>query len=241
MCFTVNVNLIREELEKRYGADLIDSDKYRPSYYYQAHALPELPVICSANPGKIKLLKWGLIPSWTRSIEAANEIRIKTFNARSESLDTKPSFSSGLKSKRCIIPVSGFYEWQHSGNEKIPWYIFRADGDIMSLAGLYDEWIESNTGEQYSTFTIITTEANILMSEIHNSKKRMPALLDKDSESAWLNVSLDSADVKKMLKPAPDDILKAHTISPLVNSRTADRNTPDVIKPYNYNQQQLLF
>jgi putative SOS response-associated peptidase YedK len=241
MCFTVNVNLIREELEKRYGADLIDSDKYRPSYYYHAYSLPELPVICSGYPGKIKLLKWGLIPSWTRSIDDANEIRIKTFNARSESIDTKPSFSSCFKSKRCIIPVSGFFEWHHAGKEKLPWYIFRADSDIMSLAGLYDEWIESNTGEQYSTFTIITTDANILMSEIHNSKRRMPALLDKVTESLWLDVSLETEDVKKLLKPASEDILKAHTISPLVNSRTANRNTPEIIKPYNYNQQQLLF
>jgi len=241
MCFTVNVNLIREELENRYNADLIDHDKYRPSYYYHAYALPELPALCSGYPGKIRLLKWGLIPYWTRSIDEANEIRLKTFNAKSESIDTKPSFSSGFKSKRCIIPVKGFFEWQHAGKEKLPWYICRADNEIMSLAGIYDEWTESNTREQFTTFSIITTDANILMSEIHNSKKRMPALLEKESELLWLNTSMDLNDAKRLLKPASEEILKAHTISPLINNRTADRNTPEVIKPYNYNQQQLLF
>ena len=74
MCFTVNVNLIKEELENRYGATLIDPDKYRPSYYYHAFGLPSLPVICSDSPSSIKLLKWGLIPSWTKSIDEANVI-----------------------------------------------------------------------------------------------------------------------------------------------------------------------
>ncbi len=124
MCFTVNVNLIKEELENRYGATLIDPDNYRPSYYYHAFSLPELPAICSADPEKIRLLRWGLIPYWTRSIEDANEIRYKTFNARSESIDKKPSFSSPVRSRRCIIPLKGFFEWQHAGKRKIPWYIY---------------------------------------------------------------------------------------------------------------------
>ena len=240
MCFTVNINLIREELENRYGATLIDHDKYRPSYYYHAFSLPELPALCSGYPGSLRLLKWGLIPSWTRSLDDANEIRLKTFNARSESLNTRPSFASSFKTKRCIIPLRGFFEWQHVGREKVPWYIYMADNEIMSVAGLYDEWIENNTGEIYTTFTIVTTDANILMSEIHNSKKRMPAILDKKSESQWLDISINPDDIKNILKPLPEDILKAHTVSPLVNSRTIDRNTPEVIKPYNYNKQ-LLF
>jgi putative SOS response-associated peptidase YedK len=240
MCFTVNVNLVREELEDRYGATLIDPDKYRPSYYYQAHALPELPVLGTGYPGKLKLMRWGLIPSWTRSIQDAGEIRLKTLNARSENVDSKPSFSSSFKTRRCIIPVAGFFEWQHVGREKVPWYIYRADGGIMSLAGLYDEWVESNTGETFSTFTIITTDANHLMSEIHNSKKRMPAILEREAESAWLDLSLTASDVKEILKPSSEETIKANTISPLITSRTADRNTPDILKPWNYSQPTLF-
>jgi putative SOS response-associated peptidase YedK len=241
MCFSVNVNLIKEELENRYGATLIDHDKYRPSYYYHAFGLPEIPAICSGTPEKIRLLRWGLIPSWTRSIEDANIIRYKTFNARSESIKQKPSFSSSFVSRRCIIPVKGFFEWQHVGKDKIPWYIYHSDNEIISIAGLYDKWIENTTGEEFNTFTIITTDANDLMAEIHNSARRMPVILDKSLESRWIDLSVPSSEAQSLLKPCPSEILKAHTIGPLVNDRTSDRNRPEVIRQFNYNTDNLLF
>jgi putative SOS response-associated peptidase YedK len=241
MCFTVNVNLIKEELQNRYGATLIDPDKYRPSYYYHAFGLPSLPAICSDKPSQIRLLKWGLIPSWTKSTDQANIIRYKTFNARAESINTKPSFTSSFRSKRCIIPVQGFYEWQHAGKEKIPWYIFLKENEIMSIAGIFDEWVEDTTGDEISTFSLVTTEANELMADIHNSGKRMPVILDKSTENRWLDISISHDDALSLLKPCPTDMLNAHTISPLINSRTAERNTADIIKPYKYNQENLLF
>lgn len=241
MCFTVNVNLVKEELENRYGATLIDPDKYRPSYYYHAFGLPELPAICSGSPEKISLLRWGLIPSWVRTIDNANEIRYKTFNARSESIENKPSFSSSFKSKRCIIPVKGFFEWQHIGKEKIPWYIYHSGNEILSLAGLYDEWTETATGDLIRTFSIITTDANELMAEIHNSAKRMPAILDKSDETRWLDISTSPDIVRSILNPYPNELLKANTISPLINDKTANRNSPEVIRPYIYKSDNLLF
>ncbi len=241
MCFSVNVNLVKEELENRFGATLIDPDKYRPSYYYHAFGLPDLPAICSGTPERIRLLKWGLIPSWTKNIEDANIIRFKTFNARSETIEKKPSFSLSFKSRRCIIPVKGFFEWQHVGKEKIPWYIYHSENEILSLAGLFDEWISTSTGEALSTFTILTTDANEMMAEIHNSAKRMPVILDKTSERKWIDLSDSPDDVSGLLKPLPEDILKAHTISPLVNNKNANRNTPEVIQPYIYRSENLLF
>jgi Uncharacterized conserved protein len=241
MCFTVNVNVIKEELENRYGATLIDPDKYRPSYYYHAFSLPSIPAICSGDPSKIQLLMWGLIPGWTKSINEANIIRYKTFNARSESIATKPSFSSSFRSKRCIIPVKGFFEWQHIGNEKIPWYIYHTENEVLSIAGLYDDWTENNTGEVFSTFSIVTTEANELMAHIHNSGKRMPLILDKSAETKWIDLSTSQDDAINLLNPSPSEILKAHTISPLINDRSGNRNTPEVIQPYNYPGENLLF
>jgi putative SOS response-associated peptidase YedK len=241
MCFTVNVNLIKEELENRYGATLIDPDKYRPSYYYHAFSLPSIPAICSADTSKIRLLKWGLIPGWTKDLDQANIIRYKTFNARSESIATKPSFSSSFRSKRCIIPVKGFYEWQHIGNEKIPWYIYHSENEVLSIAAIYDDWTENNTGELFSTFSIVTTEANDLMANIHNSGKRMPVILNRSAEVRWTDISISTDDALDLLHPAPSEILKAHTISPLINDRSVNRNTPEVIKPYSYQSGNLLF
>ena len=241
MCFTVNVNLVKEELENRYGATFLDPDRYRPSYYYHAFSIPELPAICSAQPDKIRTLKWGLIPSWTKTIDDANEIRLRTFNARAESVQNKPSFSASFKSKRCLIPVKGFFEWQHVGKDKIPWYIYHSDDEIISFAGLYDEWIENNTGELYSTFSIITTDANDLMAIIHNSKKRMPVILDKTSESKWIDLSISHSDAFGLLKPCPSEMLKAHTISPLINNRNSNHNTPEVIRKYLWGDNNSLF
>jgi putative SOS response-associated peptidase YedK len=241
MCFSVNVNLVKEELEDRYGVEFPDKYRYEPSYYYHAFGLPEIPAICSSDPGKVRLLKWGLIPEWVRSPEDAQEIRLKTINARSETLGTKPSFSASFKSKRCIIPVKGFFEWQHVGKMKIPWYIYSLNDTIFSIAGLYSEWNNSSTGQEIGTFSIITTEANELMAEVHNSKKRMPAILSRDEERKWIDLSLSPDEASVFLKPYPDDLLAAHTISPLVNSRSANRNTPEIIKPYNYESGSSQF
>lgn len=241
MCFSVNVNLIKEELESRFNATLIDRDKYRPSYYYHAFALPEMPVICSDDPSSIRVFRWGLIPSSTRDMAEAADIRLKTFNARAESIGSKQSFSSSFRSKRCLVPVKGFYEWQHTGKQKLPWYIYGSGNEIITLAGLYDNWVENTTGEIYNTFTIVTTEANQLLSEIHNSAKRMPLILGKEEESLWLDISADDDAIKAIMKPLPEGLLSAHTISSLVNDKYADRNTPDVVKPYQYSSQGSLF
>lgn len=241
MCFSVNVNLVKEELENRYGATFLDPDKYHPSYYYHAFGLPDIPAVCSGKPGKIHLLKWGLIPSWVKDNSSAEEIRYKTFNARSESVDSKPSFSASFSGKRCIIPVRGFFEWQHTSMRKIPWYVYRADNEIMSLAGLWSEWSDNSTGELISTFSVITTDANELMADIHNSKKRMPVVLEKGSEITWLDISSGKAELRELMRPYPSEVLKAHTISDLVNRKTAEKNSPDVIKPFTWGTENRLF
>jgi putative SOS response-associated peptidase YedK len=240
MCFSVNVNLVKDELENRYGASFPDRDRYQPSYYYHAFGLPELPAICSGSADRIQLLRWGLIPSWTRSAGDAEEIRYKTFNARAESVSSKPSFSKSFKSKRCLIPVKGFFEWQHAGNEKIPWYIYHSSEEIFSIAGLFDQWVETSSGETFNTFSIITTDANDLLAVIHNTKKRMPVILDRKSEYKWISLVTSADDAFAMLKPCSSDVLKAHIIGNLVNNRSANRNSPEVIRPY-IKQNDSLF
>jgi putative SOS response-associated peptidase YedK len=241
MCFTVNINLVKEELENRYGATFPGHEKYHPSYYYHAFGLPEIPAICSGKTESIRLLKWGLIPSWVKTKEQADEIRLKTFNARAESIDIKPSFSGSFNSKRCIIPVKGFFEWQHSGTLKIPWYIYRSDDAIISFAGIWDEWVESDTGEMFSTFSIITTVANDLMAGIHNSARRMPVILDCEAEKKWIETETEPEELHQLLKPCPVELLSAHTIGDLVNKKSADRNTAEVIEPYRWSVEGTLF
>jgi len=241
MCFTVNVNIIKEELERRYGTNLVDHDNYRPSYYYHAHSLPDLPVVYrdESDDMNISLFKWGLIPGWVRSEEEAQKIRYMTFNAKAETLAEKPSFSRPLERSRCIIPVSGFFEWQHISGRKHPWYIFNPDEPVMSLGGLYDRWPMPGGEKDIYTFSIITTAANQLMTEIHNSKKRMPLILTRDNEDKWLQTS-SAEELVNLLRPLPDNILSAYRISPLIGNRRVNRNTPELIKPYSSPEDQTL-
>jgi putative SOS response-associated peptidase YedK len=240
VCFTVNVNIVREELEDRYGAELIDPDKYRPSYYYHAYSLPLMPVVCSDDPASLRLFRWGLIPSWAADEKEATDIMMKTFNARSETIDTKPAFRESFALRRCLIPVRGFFEWQHIGGRKIPWYVSLRDEDIFSLAGIWDSWMMKG-GITLNTFSVVTTKANELMAEIHNTKKRMPVILPASAEQIWLKGDLEKSSASALMEPVASDMLKAHTISPLITNARADRNRPELVMPYNYPVQGLLF
>ena len=147
MCFTVNINLTRNALESRFGAKFRDPSSFRPGYYFNAFEIPDLPVIQAEDPESINLVKWGLIPFWVRDSKAASEIRLKTFNARAETIREKPSFRGAVKSKRCLILCRGFYEWQHRGSEKIPHYIYLEGERPMAMAGVYDNWTDRDSGE----------------------------------------------------------------------------------------------
>lgn len=238
MCFTVNVNLVKEELENRYGRGFIDHERYRPSYYYHAFALPELPVVTSE---RITLARWGLIPEWVKNEAQASEIRMKTFNARSETIDRKPSFAGSFLKRRCIVPVAGFFEWQHTSSGKIPWYITSATDEILSLGGLWNEWHATPGGDVVNTFSIVTTGANQMMAEIHNSGRRMPLILSGAAVDKWIDRHARSDEVAGLMVPAPEASLRGHTISQLIGRRDADRNRAELINPHNYNNYGTLF
>ena len=240
MCFTVNLNIIKEELEARYGRELIDHEKYRPSFYYHAYSLPSMPVVCSDRGSGIRLFRWGLIPSWVGDENEANDTLLKTFNARSETLSTKPAFRESFASRRCLVPVRGFFEWQHLGGRKIPWYITLRGEDIFSLAGIWDSWVMQG-GITLNTFSVVTTRANGLMEEIHNTKKRMPVILPSAAEGIWLREGLTRDSLAALMEPVASEMLAAHTVSPLITNARADRNRPELIKPYNYPVQGSLF
>ena len=240
MCFTVNVNIVKDEMEKRFNASLNDPDSYRPSYYYHAFELPRMPVISSHESELIQLFHWGLIPSWTQTYDKADKIRYQTFNARAETITQKPSFSKPVKTQRCLVVAGGFYEWQHTKNKKIPFYIFLPDKRIISFAGIYDTWLNRVTGELINSFSIITTRANPMLEHIHNSKKRMPVILNEDQEEMWLNPDIPVNEILKLLQPFPEKLMAAHSISPLISKKGVDKNLPELIQPYRYDKPGLF-
>jgi putative SOS response-associated peptidase YedK len=240
VCFTVNLNIIKEELEERYGRELIDREKYRPSFYYHAYSLPSMPVVCSDRSTGIRLFRWGLIPSWVGDESEANDIMLKTFNARSETISSKPAFRDSFESRRCLVPVKGFFEWQHLGGRKIPWYITLRGEEVFSLAGIWDSWTVQG-GITLNTFSVVTTRANSLMEEIHNTKKRMPVILPSATEGIWLREGVSVDSLAALMEPVAPEMLAAHTVSPLITNARTDRNREELIKPYNYPVQGSLF
>jgi len=175
----------------------------------------------SRQENRLEMMKWGLVPSWSKDPKIGDRM----INARVETIETKPSFKNLLKTNRCLVPCTGFYEWKTIGMKKVPYYIGLDDSRLFCLAGLYDVWKESD-GNDLKTFTIITTQPNNILKPIHN---RMPVILHQELEEQWLNTKIQNPDsIKKLLKPYPDDNLISYAVSNEVNN--PENDNPQLIK-----------
>ncbi len=168
---------------------------------------------------KYQPMRWSLVPSWWS--KPIKEMKMATFNARAETVESKPMFRSAWKAnKRCIIPVSGYYEWQAiEGDKPQPWYFTQRDGSpIISVAGIWDEWTDKQTGDKLKSCAMIICEPSKFVAEVHD---RMPVLLKPDQFEPWL--SGDTG--KETLVAAPEDMLQKWPVSKRVNSsRTSDED-----------------
>jgi putative SOS response-associated peptidase YedK len=203
MCGRFAQNFTGDKLQKKYHT--INNLSFEPNYNIAPSS--NVPIIVLDNSGlKIEFMKWGLVPHWSKDAEIGNNM----INARAETILEKPSFKSSFKSKRCIIPVSNFYEWDKS---KQPYYVTSKD-NIFSLAGIWDEW-KTPTGNPLHTFTIITTDANLDLVSIHN---RMPVILDDKDVSTWFNPSVKAEELQTLLKPYNSENMEHYTIDKRVNN-----------------------
>jgi len=184
----------------------------------------QVSVVRSGIAGsELAMLRWGLIPFWARDAR----IGYRLINARAETLEEKPSFRSSFKKNRCLIPANGFYEWQEIPGRKtrLPYFIRLHEGGLFAMAGLWSTWHDKTTGEVIESCTIITTEPNIPLAEIHN---RMPVILRPDQYGPWLKKQTDTDTLKKMFKPFDAKKLTFHPVSGLCNSPKND--SPDCLK-----------
>lgn len=167
-------------------------------------------------------MRWQLVPNW----EPAFSTKLTTINAKSETVFESPLFGELICRQRCIVPLSGFYEWKTDGQQKRPFKIHLQSNAIMSVAGVWDTWRPGTSLERRS-FSILTTIANRLMREIHD---RMPVILDDAVLDDWLSPEThEQQDLKAFMKPCPDEWLSAVEISPLVNS--TKNNSPELLSP----------
>lgn len=171
--------------------------------------------ILSNGTPHLDLLRWGLIPSWSKE----ESIGSKMINARAETLAEKPSFKRLLAAKRCLVIADGFYEWRKEQSGKTPMYITLKEHEPFAFAGLWDTW-HNPDGEQIRTCTLITTQPNELMATIHN---RMPAILSPEAQKVWLDPSLrDEHVLLPLLASYPTEEMSARPVSRMVNNPRYD-------------------
>lgn len=162
-----------------------------------------------------ELVQWGLVPSWAKDPSIGNQL----INARSETVSEKPSFRTAFKRRRCLVPATGFYEWQRQEKRKQPYYMTLAGGAPFAIAGLWEHW-EGGDGSVLETCTLLTTEANELMEPLHN---RMPVILHPEDYAAWVGTGVDDTpqtldQLRHLFRPYPADAMSAYPVSTYVNN-----------------------
>ena len=214
MCGRVVTTSSPEELSEYVGAGAILDVLDGPDHNVAPSG--RLPIVWEdLTDGRHRLLgtaRWGLVPEWATD----SSIGGRMFNARSETVAGKPSFRAAFRHRRCLVPVDGFYEWSPGsvGSPKQPWFVQRADGDPLAMAGLWETRTVED-GSALRTCTILTVGANADLAPVYH---RMPALLPPGQWAEWLDPSTrDVSSLESLLVPAPAGLLELHPVDPLVN------------------------
>ena len=181
----------------------------------------EAPVIL-ADEGTRRLvaMRWGLVPSWSKDPASA----YKMINARAETAPEKPSFRGPFRRQRLLVPSDGFYEWKREGETKRPFAFDLASKEPFAMAGLWDRWRTPEGGELLS-FTILTTSANPVVSSVHD---RMPVILPREAETAWLDPTESETALKSLLVPYAGE-MEAVPIGKAVDNPRNDG--PELLSP----------
>lgn len=201
--------------------DLEDAPALPPRY----NIAPSQPVVVArldaAGRRHLALMRWGLIPAWIKEITAGAAL----INARSETAAEKPSFRAAFKRRRCLIPATGFFEWQKRGDRKQPYLIARQDGRPFAMAGLWEFW-QGGDGSELTSCTILTTTANAVVQPLH---ERMPVLIDPQDFADWLDPATPADLLHHLLRSAPAAGMHAFPVSAVVNNPAND--TPACLQP----------
>jgi putative SOS response-associated peptidase YedK len=201
----------RKQIVEEYFDSVSGEEDWAPRY--NVAPTQSVPVI-RQNPKEpireLALMGWGLIPSWAKDPSVA----AKMINARSETAGTKPAFRDALKSRRCLIPADGFYEWKKIGSAKQPYCFEVNEGELFAFAGLWDRWKDAS-GKTLETCSILTTVPNAVTSPVHD---RMPVILDPDTYDLWLDPGMTKVEAAaELLKPYDARAMRCYPVSTRIN------------------------
>jgi putative SOS response-associated peptidase YedK len=224
------------EIEHYYGVDDVDDlDIWERQFNIPPREMA--PIVFERGGHRcLTAGMWSLLPPWAKGLEHVNEV--STFNAKAETLLTKPTFKEAFLKRRCIVPAEAFYEWVGPKRKRQPLHISRCDGNFLSMAGIYSFWKpEGSEGRPIPTFAVVTTEPNQWMARIHN---RMPVILQDDQVETWLDPAVSDVDqLSSFLKAPPEDFLDCYPVDPkLINSARVDQ--PECINEVNVDWHSLL-
>lgn len=223
MCGRYTLKENKEQVAGWLDAVMEGFEDYEPDY--NVAPSKEMPVMVTKEKTRERLLypfRWGLLPFWAKEEKTSYSM----INARAESLATKKSFKPSFESQRCIVPASGFYEWKGEKGDKTPYYIYPTHESLFAFAGLYNVWRSPDGKTRIPTYTIITTDANRTMEELHD---RMPAMLLREEWDEWLDRdNHDTGALQELLRPFPDDALAYYPVSKAVNN--VRNNGPELIE-----------
>jgi len=191
---------------------------FRPRYNLAPQQ--DAPVVVDGGAPKLVMMRWGLVPSWSKDAAAA----YRMINARSETAAEKPSFRGPFRKRRALVPADGFYEWRREGSGKTPFALRLASGEPFAMAGLWDRW-RAPDGAELVTFTILTTSANALVASVHD---RMPVILPREVEEAWLDPKAPPEALRALLVPFAGR-MEAVPLSTAVNNPRNDG--PEILRP----------
>jgi putative SOS response-associated peptidase YedK len=178
----------------------------------------DVPVIVrNEKRNELRPMRWGLVPAWAPDPSMGQRM----INARAETLLERPSFKQLVSTRRCLVPADGFYEWRREANRKVPMWFYLKNRKPFAFPGLWDCWVDRDSGSELYTFTIITTRANGLVRRIHD---RMPVIYDAAMARQWLDGPFGARAMALglVLQPLPSERMQAHEVSPLVNSPEND-------------------
>jgi putative SOS response-associated peptidase YedK len=215
MCGRYRLSRRKQLVEEYFGTD---ESQHEWSPRYNIAPTQPVPVI-RQNPKEpvreVSLVRWGLIPAWAKDSSTA----ARMINARSETAASKPAFRDALKSRRCLIPADGFYEWKRTGKAKQPYCFEVNEGELFAFAGIWDRWRDAS-GKTIETCSILTTTPNAVTSTVHD---RMPVILDPDCYDLWLDPGMrEVAVASEMLKPFDARLMRSYPVSSRINSVAND-------------------
>ncbi|PHI19794.1 DUF159 family protein [Lewinellaceae bacterium SD302] len=213
MCGRYSIVIPAAKLQQVFGPDLQLPAGGLPENYNVAPTQNGL-VITGNQPDRLVNFRWGLVPFWADDLK----IGARMINARSEGIESKPSFRKAIRSRRCLVIGDSFYEWKRTGKEKQPHRILpKNENDLLVMAGIWESWRDKRDpeAELVRTFSIITTAPNLEMKSLHN---RMPALLNHEQRSAWLDPDLPLNDTLALLETPPDEVLRHYPVPKAVGN-----------------------